>query len=70
MEEEIKINSSNLELIFENLKIIKENRDWCERNGDDMYEKYLSEFVGIYTTITLLGLENRWQKWQIEHLND
>jgi hypothetical protein len=50
---------------------VKDLRDMYYKNKDEIsYEKYLSEFVGIYGTLVYLNLEDRWQKWQIEHLND
>ena len=67
----ITIEDENLEKIFSNLKVIKQLRDMYEKNGDELqYEKYLSEFCGIYGVINLLGLEEEWQQWQIKHWND
>lgn len=68
---QIIIDEENLEKIFSNLKTVKDLRDMYYKNKDEIfYEKYLSEFVGIYGTLVYLNLEDRWQKWQIEHLND
>ena len=68
---QITIDEENLEKIFSNLKTVKDLRDMYYKNKDEIfYEKYLSEFVGIYGTLVFLDLENRWQKWQIEHLDD
>jgi len=68
---QITIDEENLEKIFSNLKTVKDLRDMYYKNKDEIsYEKYLSEFVGIYGTLVYLNLEDRWQKWQIEHLND
>lgn len=68
---QITIDEEDLEKIFSNLKTVKDLRDMYYKNKDEIsYEKYLSEFVGIYGTLVYLNLEDRWQKWQIEHLND
>ena len=67
---QITIDEKNLEKVFSNLKTVKELRDTYEGEDEIFYEKYLSEFVGIYGTLVFLDLEDRWQKWQIEHLND
>ena len=67
---QITIDEKNLEQVFSNLKTIKKLRDIYKGRNEISYEKYLSEFVGIYGTLVFLDLENRWQKWQIEHLND
>lgn len=68
---QITIDEENLEKIFSNLKTVKDLRDMYYKNKDEIsYEKYLSEFVGIYGTLVYLNLEDRWQKWQIEHLNN
>ena len=68
---QIIIDEENLEKIFSNLKTVKDLRDMYYKNKDEIfYEKYLSEFVGIYGTLVYLNLEGRWQKWQVEHLND
>lgn len=45
----------------------RNNNHMYEGKDEISYEKYLSEFVGIYGTLVLLDLENRWQKWQIEY---
>ena len=66
----ITIDEKNLEQVFSNLKTVKKLRDTYEGKDEISYEKYLSEFVGIYGTLVFLDLENRWQKWQIEHLDD
>ena len=67
----ITIEDENLEMIFSNLKVIKQLRDIYKKNGDELqYEKYLSEFCGIYGVIVLLGLEEEWQQYQIKHWND
>ena len=68
---QITIDEKNLEKIFSNLKTVKDLRDIYYKNKDEIsYEKYLSEFVGIYGTLVYLNLEDRWQKWQMQHLND
>lgn len=68
---QITIDEENLEKIFSNLKTVKDLRDMYYKNKDEIsYEKYLSEFVGIYGTLVYLNLEDRWQKWQMQHLND
>ena len=68
---QIIIDEENLEKIFSNLKTVKDLRDMYYKNKDEIfYEKYLSEFVGIYGTLVYLNLEDRWQKWQMQHLND
>lgn len=68
---QITIDEENLGKIFSNLKTVKDLRDMYYKNKDEIsYEKYLSEFVGIYGTLVYLNLEGRWQKWQVEHLND
>lgn len=68
---QITIDEENLEKIFSNLKTVKDLRDIYYKNKDEIsYEKYLSEFVGIYGTLVYLNLEDRWQKWQMQHLND
>ena len=67
----ITIEDENLEMIFSNLKVIKQLRDMYKKNGDELqYEKYLSEFCGIYGILVLLGLEEKWQQWQVKHWND
>ena len=66
----ITIEDENLEMIFSNLKVIKQLRDIYKKNGDELqYEKYLSEFCGIYETLVLLGLEEEWQEWQVKNWN-
>lgn len=66
--EEITIKCKNLEDIFSNLKVVKSLVGLYRRRDDELhYEKYLSEFVGIYCAICTLGLEEEWQKWQIEY---
>ena len=67
---QITIDEKNLEQAFSHLKTVKELRDIYKDRDEISYEKYLSEFVGIYGTLTYLGLEEEWQKWQIEHLNE
>lgn len=68
---QITIDEEDLEKIFSNLKTVKDLRDMYYKNKDEIsYEKYLSEFVGIYGTLVYLNLEDRWQKWQMQHLND
>ena len=68
---QIIIDEENLEKIFSNLKTVKDLRDMYYKNKDEIfYEKYLSEFVGIYGTLVYLNLESRKKKWQVEHLND
>ena len=67
---QITIDEKNLEQAFSHLKTVKKLRDIYEGKDEISYEKYLSEFVGIYGTLVYLNLEDRWQKWQIEHLND
>lgn len=67
---QITIDEKNLEQVFSNLKTVKKLRDIYEGKDEISYEKYLSEFVGIYGTLVFLDLEERWQKWQIEHSND
>lgn len=66
---QITIDEKNLEQVFSHLKTVKNLRDIYEGRDIIFYDKYLSEFIGIYETLVLLDLENRWQKWQIEHLN-
>lgn len=57
---QITIDEENLEKIFSNLKTVKDLRDMYYKNKDEIsYEKYLSEFVGIYGTLVFLDLENR-----------
>ena len=66
--EEITIKRENLEEVFSNLKVIKSLMNLYREDEDKLhYEKYLSEFVGIYCAICTLGLEEEWQKWQIEY---
>lgn len=67
---QITIDEKNLEQAFSHLKTVKKLRDIYENEDEIAYEKYLSEFIGIYGTLVYLDLENRWQKWQIEHLDD
>lgn len=67
---QITIDEKNLEQVFSHLKTVKKLRDIYESKDEISYEKYLSEFVGVYGTLVFLDLEDRWQKWQIEHLND
>ena len=64
---QITIDEKKLEEVFSHLKTVKNLRDMYEGKDEISYEKYLSEFVGIYGTLVLLDLENRWQKWQIEY---
>ena len=66
--EEITIRRENLEDVFSNLKVIKSLMNLYREDEDKLhYEKYLSEFVGIYCAICTLELEEEWQKWQIEY---
>lgn len=66
--EEITIGRKNLEEAFSNLKATKSLMNIYKKNNDELlYEKYLAEFVGIYYTICVLGLEEEWQEWQIEY---
>lgn len=67
---QITIDEKNLELVFSHLKTVKKLRDIYENKDEVAYEKYLSEFVGVYGTLVFLDLEGRWQEWQIKHLND
>ena len=67
---QITIDEKNLEQVFSHLKTVKKLRDTYEDKDEISYEKYLSEFVGIYGTLVFLDLENRWQEWQIKHSND
>lgn len=67
---QIAIDEKNLEQAFSHLKTVKELRDIYKDRDEISYEKYLSEFVGIYGTLIYVGLEEEWQKWQIEHLNE
>lgn len=67
---QITIDEKKLEEVFSHLKTVKKLRDIYEGKDEIFYEKYLSEFIGIYGTLVTLDLEYRWQKWQIEHLND
>ena len=51
--EEITIKHENLEDVFSNLKVIKSLMNLYRENEDKLhYEKYLSEFVGIYCAIS------------------
>ena len=66
--EEIIIKRENLEEVFSNLKVIKSLMNLYREDEDKLhYEKYLSEFVGIYCAICALELEEEWQKWQMEY---
>lgn len=67
---QITIDEKNLEQVFSHLKTVKKLRDTYEGKDEISYEKYLSEFVGIYGTLVFLDLENRWQEWQIKHSNN
>lgn len=67
MKEEYVIKGSDLEKVFESLKLVKINMYLFENEDKILYEKYLSEFVGIYCAIFQLGLEDEWQKWQMEY---
>ena len=66
--EEITIKRENLKDVFSNLKVVKSLMNLYREDEDKLsYEKYLSEFVGIYCVICTLELEEEWQKWQIEY---
>ena len=68
MKEEYTIKGSDLEKVFESLKLVKINTYLFEKNEDKtLYEKFLSEFVSLYCAIIQLGLEDEWQKWQMEY---
>ena len=68
---QITIDEKNLEEVFSNLKVVKDLRDIYQKNGDEvLYGRFLAEFVGIYRTLVCLDLEDRWQKWQIKHLDE
>lgn len=67
---QITIDEKDLEAVFFNLKNIKKLRNSYEGENEFYYEKYLSEFIGIYTTLVYLGLEERWQIWQIKHQDE
>ena len=62
------INRSDLEHVFRNLKTVKNIKDAYEGDPDRItYEKYLSEFVGIYCAIVTLGLVTEWDEWQLNY---
>ena len=63
----IRIKESQLEDIFSNLKITKSLYEIYENKDKVLYERYLSEFVGVYLTLVTLGLDDEWYKWQFEH---
>lgn len=66
----INIKREDLEDVFKNLKAIKTIRDSYEEEGNIiLYERYLSEFVGIYCTLISLNLVNEWDMWQINHMD-
>ena len=67
---QITIDEKKLEAVFSDLKLVKSLRDRYMFTDEIAYEKYLGEFAGIYGTLFILGLEQKWQEWQIEHLND
>lgn len=63
----IQIKESQLEEIFSSLKTIKSLCEIYENKDKVLYERYLSEFVGVYLTLFAFGLDDEWHKWQIEH---
>lgn len=63
----IQIKESQLEEIFSSLKTTKSLCEIYENKDEVLYERYLSEFVGVYLTLFALGLGDEWHKWQIEH---
>lgn len=63
----IQIKESQLEEIFSSLKTTKNLCEIYENIDKVLYERYLSEFVGVYLTLFTLGLGDEWHKWQIEH---
>lgn len=63
----IQIKESQLEEIFSSLKTTKSLCEIYENKDKILYERYLSEFVGVYLTLFTLGLGDEWSKWQIEH---
>ena len=68
---QVEIDEKNLEEVFSHLKVVKGLRDIYQKNGNEvLYDRFLAEFVGIYSTLTLLGLEDRWQEWQMKHLDE
>ena len=68
---QITIDEKNLEEIFSNLKVVKSLRDTYKKDGDEvLYNRFLAEFVGIYGTLTLLGLDDKWSEWQMKHLDE
>jgi predicted regulator of amino acid metabolism with ACT domain len=68
---QVAIDEKNLEEVFSNLKVIKDLRDIYEKDGNEvLYDRFLAEFVGIYGTLTLLGLDDKWSEWQIKHLDE
>ena len=67
---QITIDEKKLEGIFAHLKVVKNLRDRYIDKDEIAYEKYLGEFIGIYVTLVVLDLEDRWREWQIQHWND
>lgn len=63
----IQIKESQLEEVFSSLKTTKNSCKKYENIDKVLYERYLSEFVGVYLTLFTLGLGDEWHKWQIEH---
>ena len=63
----IQIKESQLEEIFSSLKTTKSLCEIYENKDKVLYESFLSEFVGAYLTLVLLGLDDEWYKWQFEH---
>ena len=68
---QVEIDEKDLEQIFSNLKVVKGLRDIYAKNGNEvLYDRFLAEFTGIYCTLCLLGLDDKWSEWQIKHLDD
>ena len=68
---QVAIDEKNLEEVFSHLKVVKDLRDIYEKDGNEvLYDRFLAEFVGIYGTLNLLGLEDKWQEWQMKHLDE
>ena len=68
---QITIDEKNLEEVFSHLKVVKYLRDIYEKDGNEvLYNRFLAEFVGIYGTLNLLGLDDKWSEWQIKHLDE
>lgn len=60
----ITINSAQLEEVFSHFRVIIYNRDWAAKENDqETYQKYLSEFCGIFTVLVKLGLYDEWIRW-------